>query len=751
MNTDSSSGTKKGSESPSGYGYGYNYYGGNYAGYSSAGYGDSGAGMVQRTLQDYLLILRERIWYIVVVFLVVFSSSVVYTLSETKVFQSSATVQILRRDLTPMPGVQQVAESEIRSAEDLNTQIKVIESGTLIRRVAERLKGDELRQFLAPYEKVEKPHGETLFAVETINKNRKVIPQRLTLVVTVAFQHPDRVIAAKVANYFVDEYMKYNKGLRDTDLAKAVDDLQVTVDTQRKKVDELAQKLQAYKEKSKTVSLDQRKDIVSESLKLSNLEAQKAGVALQSAESKLNQIRDYRAKGLDLTGLAFVAEPKLVQELQQQLAARTIEVSKLREKYRDGHPDMKQAKKSFDQTKLEVERAINSICDQVQSEYNSALVNYKARQEELEKQKAESLQLEALGVEYSQIEREYLTQNQILQGIVARKTETTMTSNFVTQNARIVDQAIPALENKPISPNVPLNLGLGVVGGLGLGLAFAFFVAFIDDRVKSSYDIEGVVGLPLLGVIPEAKRLDPGERAQLAATSADRQVAEAFLTLHSSLRLKDECKNAKAFLTTSTIPGEGKSFITTNLAMTFAAHGERVVIVDCDLRKPNVHKSLGLENVKGTIDVVTGKLNIDDVVVKGFQPNLDVIVAGGRAKNPTQILNSKGFEQLILELRKRYDRVFIDTPPLAAVSDALIILPLVDGSLFTIYFNKVRRKAAQFSAKSLLEANVPNFGAILNGLNLAVSGYYYAQYYDKSYKDYYVSMSKNESPEDEQK
>jgi capsular exopolysaccharide synthesis family protein len=185
--------------------------------------------------------------------------------------------------------------------------------------------------------------------------------------------------------------------------------------------------------------------------------------------------------------------------------------------------------------------------------------------------------------------------------------------------------------------------------------------------------------------------------------------------------------------------------------MTFAAHGERVVIVDCDLRKPNVHKSLGLENVKGTIDVVTGKLNIDDVVVKGFQPNLDVIVAGGRAKNPTQILNSKGFEQLILELRKRYDRVFIDTPPLAAVSDALIILPLVDGSLFTIYFNKVRRKAAQFSAKSLLEANVPNFGAILNGLNLAVSGYYYAQYYDKSYKDYYVSAAKNETPEDEQK
>jgi len=276
-------------------------------------------------------------------------------------------------------------------------------------------------------------------------------------------------------------------------------------------------------------------------------------------------------------------------------------------------------------------------------------------------------------------------------------------------------------------------------------------VAFIDDRVKSSYDIEGVVGLPLIGIIPELKRLDPTEKAKVVSSNSDRQVAEAFRTLHSSLRLKDESKNAKVFLTTSTVPGEGKSFLTTNLAMTFAAHGEKVVIIDCDLRKPNIHKSLGLENLKGTIDVVSSRLSLDDVVVKNLLPNLDVVVAGGRAKNPTHILNSKGFEQLVADLRRRYDRVFIDTPPLAAVSDALIILPLVDGSLFTIYFNKVRRKAAQFSAKSLLEANVPNFGAILNGLNLAVSGYYYAQYYDKSYKDYYVSMSKNESPEDEQK
>ncbi len=732
-------------------GYGYSY-GGNYAGYSAVGYGygdggeGGGGGHAQRTFQDYLLILRERIWYIVVVFLVVFSSALVYTLSETKIFQSSATVQILRREATPMQGVQQVTDNDIRSAEDLNTQIKVIESVNIIQRVAERIKGDDLRAFLAPYERT---GSETVFVAETIAKNRKVIPQRLTLVVNVSYQHPDRFVAAKVANLFVEEYLNNNQRLRTADLTKAMEDLQVTVDDQSKKVDQLARKLQSYKEKNKTVSLDQRKDIVSESLKVANLEAQKAGVVLQQAEARLNQIKEFRTKGVELTGLSFVAGQKPIEDLLQQLAARTIEVAKLRERYRDKHPELISGKRSFEQTKLELERAINSVGDQVESEYKSALTNFKARQQELEKNKADSLELDRAGVEYTQIEREYLTQNQMLQSIAARSRETTMTSGFATQNARVVDRAAPSPENKPISPNVPLNLGLGVVGGLGLGLAFAFFVAFIDDRVKSSYDIEGVVGLPLIGIIPQIKRMEAADKAQIVLTNSDRQVAESFLTLHSSLRLKDESKNAKCILTTSTIPGEGKSFITTNLALTFASHGDKVVIVDCDLRKPNIHKMLRLENLKGVIDICGGKATIDDVVIRAVHPNLDVIVTGGRAKNPTQILNSKAFELMLSDLRKKYDRVFVDTPPLAAVSDALIILPLVDGSIFTIFFNKVRRKAAQFSAKKLLEGNVPNFGAVLNGLNLAVSGYYYAQYYDKSYKDYYVVMAKSDQTEED--
>ena len=633
-------------------------------------------------------------------------------------------------------------DNDIRGQDDLNTQIKVLESAAIIQRVAERITGDDKSAFLAPYEKTS---ADTAFVAEILAKNRKIALQRLTLIVTIAYEHPDRHIAAKVANFFTAEYIAHNARLRIDDVQKAVEDLKNTSDGQRKKVDELAQNLQAYKEKSSMgVSFDSRKDIVLDTLKALNAEADRTASLLTYAEIRLNQVKEYRAKGTELTELPFIAAQPQIGVLTQQLSNLKINIAELSKKYRDLHPTMQKAKDAYAQTERELSRAIDTACKQIESEYQTARLNNEQVQDKLSKQKAESLDSDRNALEYTKLERELKTNETILQSIAARTTETSLTGAISTQNARIIDVAAPAPENKPVSPNIPLNLGLGVAGGLGLGLAFAFFVAFIDDRVKSSFDIEGVVGLPLIGIIPQIKRMDQADKAQIVVNNADRQVAESFLTLHSSLRLKDESKNAKCILVTSTIPGEGKSFTTTNLALTFASHGERVLVIDCDLRKPNIHKSFRVENLKGLIDVCAGTATIDDVIIRGVQPNLDIMPAGGRAKNPTQILNSKSFEVMLSDLRKRYDRVFIDTPPLAAVSDALIILPLVDGSIFTIYFNKVRRKAAQFSAKKLLEANVPNFGAVLNGLNLAVSGYYYAQYYDKSYKDYYVVMSKGD-------
>lgn len=738
--------TEPGKQANESGGYGYGYGAGGYGGYSAAGYGygEGGGGSSHRTIHDYLLILRERIWYIVVVFLVVFSSALVYTLSAPKIYQATASVQIFRRDPTVMQ-VQQVIDTEMRGAEDINTQIKVIESGAIIQRVASRITGPDLAAFLAPYDK----EGNDLATVAgLLAVNRRVALQRLTLVVSISYTHPDRFVAAKVANLFADAYMDHNRTLRTVESAVAVEGLKSTVEEQQKRVEQMARELQDYKEKKNMPALDQRRDIVTDSLKAINTEVTRAGIALAAAENRRNQVREVRERSGDLSELPFIAGQAQIAQLSQQLAAQKVSLATLANRYRDRHPVMIEAKNSHRQTEAELKRAVELVCAQIESDYEATKSTFEKARQELQKRTDESLQLDRDALEYNDMERRFRVQEQILTTISTRRTETSMSSEIATQNARIVDPASPPPENRPISPNVSLNLGLGLAGGLGLGLAFAFFVAFIDDRVKSSFDIEQVVGLPLIGIIPQIKRMEIHEKAQIVVNNSDRHVAEAFLTLHSSLRLKDESKNAKCILITSTVPGEGKSFSTTNLALTFAAHGEKVIIVDCDLRKPNIHKLFQIENLKGVIDVCAGRSGLNDVIVRSIHPNLDVIPAGGRAKNPTQVLNSKAFELMLSDLRKSYDRVFVDTPPLAAVSDALIILPLVDGSIFTIFFNKVRRKAAQFSAKRLLEANVPNFGAVLNGLNVAVSGYYYAQYYDKSYKDYYVVASKSEPGEE---
>lgn len=720
----------------SGEAYPYTYYGTSYSGYGSPGHGDN---QMQRSMQDYVLILRERAWYIVLVFTLVFSAATIFTFTRTPLYQSVASVQLLRNGPVVMQ-VQEVVNNDIRSAEDLNTQVKVLESFAIVQRVADRLGGEDLKSFLAPYQK--SSDTEPVSPAGIIFKNRKIVPVRLSLVLQVQYTHPDKFIAAKVANLFIDEYIAYNSRQRIEDSMKAVDDLKERAEQQKKKVEELAINLQAYREKNKMVSLDKGKDIVTEKLKALNAYVTQTTSRLNEAEIRWRQVQERKATPALLLDLPFVSSQSLITQLVQQVSAQKIVISQLREQYRDKHPKMIEAVNSLAQTERELSRAIDSTAAMFEADFQTAKRNDEEARANLVRQEAESLEIDRFAVEYSNLERDLGINEHLLNNILGRMRETSMSSTIETQSARIVDRAAPAL--RPFSPNIPLNLALGFLGGLALGTAFAFFVAYIDDRVKSSFDIESVVGLPLVGIVPEIKRLEQPEKAQIVANNQDKQVVESFLTLHSSLRLKDESKRAQAILVTSTIPGEGKSFTTTNLALTFAAHGEKVVIIDCDLRKPNIHKSFRLENIKGVIDICAGTQTIDQVVCKNVHPNLDVIPAGGRAKNPTQILNSKNFELMLSDLRKRYDRIFVDTPPLAAVSDALIILPLMDGSLFTIFFNRVRRKAAQFSARKLLEVNVPCFGAVLNGLNLAVSGYYYAQYYDKSYKDYYVTMAKQD-------
>ncbi len=572
-----------------------------------------------------------------------------------------------------------------------------------------------------------------------ISKNRKILPARMTRVIQVVFTHPDPNMAARIANLFVEEFINYNVRWRVEESMKAVEDLKIRAEQQAKKVEELGNNLQAYRERQNLVSLDEKKDIVTEKLKALSALVTQSNSRLMDAQVRWNQVQDCLKNHGNLTDLSFIAQETMVQSLLHEIATQKVTIADLQQRFRPKYPSMIAATQSLAQSQTELAQALNNASQNVRNEYEADLRDYNQAKSDLAAQETEALKLDRFSVDYNSLENELTVNKELLASIMTRMRETSMNASIEFQNARVLDKA--ARPTKASSPVVSLCLALGGVGGLGLGLALAFMVAFIDDRVKSAYQIEAIVGLPLVGIVPKIRKLSPATRGQVVMNKADALASEAFLTIHSNLRLKAQSRNSKVILVTSTRPGEGKSFVASNLALTFAKHGERVVIVDCDLRKPNIHNVLGVPNTKGVIDVCGLNASIESVVVSEHMPNLDIMTAGGRAMNPTNILNDKSFPALIAELRNRYDRVIIDTPPLAPVSDAMIILQHVDGVIFTLKFNFVRTRGAQFCARRLLETNVPCFGAILNGLDLSLSDYYYAEYYDKSYKSYVTQVN----------
>jgi capsular exopolysaccharide synthesis family protein len=392
---------------------------------------------------------------------------------------------------------------------------------------------------------------------------------------------------------------------------------------------------------------------------------------------------------------------------------------------------------TLQESEVELVSAVQNAVDKVYATYAESKENFEVASKRLAEKEKELIALSKTGVEYNTLLREFDVQQGFLQAIVSRMTMQKTLVNLKNPNARIIDEALPPIRHS--SPNIAVNLLAGAFGGGAVGIAIVFIVAFLDDRIKSAFDIEGAVGLALLGVITKIKKLDSASKAQAVASNADRHVTETFRSVYSSLKLNEESKNAKVILTTSTVPSEGKSFVSSNLALTFANHGDKTLLLDGDLRLPNVARSMQIENETGHLNYIQDGENLDDLIVKEVYPNLDVLPTGGKSKNPTQVLNGANFQSMLAELRNRYDRIVIDSPPLAAVSDALILLPLVDGVIYVIKFNSVKRKTAIVNVRRLWETNIPVFGAILNYVSSTMSSYYYSQYSDKSYKNYYMS------------
>lgn len=715
---------------------------GNYGNYGYGSYGNiSEEQGPQRTLKDYLFLIRERIWYLVIVFFIIFLGSILYTFNETKLYTAYATIELLRDDPTVMNTASNLEQNEIRTAEDLNTHISKLESVSIIQGVEKRFQEDELAQFMAPYKGTFSFSG-PLTAFEILSRNRKIIPRRMSLMVNIAYTHPNPIMAAKIANLFGDEYINTMLSQNIDASMKAVEDLRKRAEQKKNRVEELELKLAEYRELKNAVSLDKQENIAAEELASLNEIKTTAKMTLDQVEIRWNLIQDYIRQGKELWELPFISDQLRVASLIDQISAIRIAISTKSKRYREKHPEMKLLLQQLQESQSELEYAIQNVVDNVSAMYTESKDNFEQASKRLLEKERDMIELSKTRIEFNSLFRDLEVEHMTYQKLTALMAEEKIQVNIKNANARIIDKAFPPREDRPSSPNIFLNLAGGFFGGIIFGLGLVFAVALLDEKVKSVFDIEASLGLPILGIIPKVKKLDSVSKSHIVTTTSNSHVKENFRSMLSYLKINDHSKNSNVFLLTSTVPSEGKSFISSNLALSYAANGEKVLLLDCDLRLPNVAKSLQLENESGVLDHINGESSIDPFIVKEVYPNFDVLPSGGKAKNPTAVLNDSKFESMLLKLRDNYDKIIIDSPPLAAVSDALNIVPLVDSVIYIIKYDSVKKTLANTCIRRLWESKTPVLGAVLNNVSLGLSTYYYSQYAaNKKYSAYYMQES----------
>lgn len=740
-----------GNASGYGYGYGYNGYGynnyGNNRGYGyTSGYGNAMADSVSaiadafqnRTIADYVTIFRERIWYLILAVFIVVTAALVYTYNVVPEYTAAGRVQLLRQAINLSTGTTRSSDSMVMSSDDLMTQVEIMKSTKIIERVQNRLTQEELSEVVDPYRDGNVFSG-PMTPTEVIAAHSLVKPDKGTMIVTIGYTHRTKEVAKKMADYFIDEICKYNMEIRQSRVAPIIESTRIKIAHLEKQINN---------ERHQRIDIIKRNDLLNIDMGTVGNELVAANSARDGEQKKLDdmtaarvELEKMKAEKTPLYYNSYISQNALVAQLISRTTELRTSVSSMSVRYGDNHPQLLQAKQELASSDKELGKAV----DKAVEEFNN---NYTAAQRRLEsakrraKEKAEQIaRLREASTELEALDAQLANDSELLQrlriNLEDQSLQLTTTSTSIVQ---LLDSA--GLPNFPSNKKFFLNAVFGVVGGLVIGSGIVLLLSFFDDKIKSAKDVETTLGLPLLTAVPKinAKKR---EKATAVSGTEFQEVKEAFIAMYSALKLGEFSASAKVVAITSTTPSEGKTFVAENLAQTYAMHDERVLLIDADLRLPNVANTLELDTAGKGINLwFNENLPLEDAIVRQVVPNMDVLCVGSACNNPTQIINSKRFKEMFVALREKYDRIIVDTPPIAAVSDILNVLPLCDGMILTVKFDAIQRMMVKANLNRLLDARVPVFGAVLNQMKLRTAHYYtYSGGGYKGYSHYYGKKS----------
>lgn len=707
--------------------------------------GTEWAAQSQESLQRYVEILSVRRWWILLTVALGLTATVVYTRQQRPVYRATASLVV--ETMAPKVMNEEMQTSVGPSSAAVRgfylSQQHILQSREIAAIVVNRLGlGRDERFFGLQYQHA-KMTAEQRNAVMASADAIGLLPPRVRVeaaddsnIVRVSIEDTEPEFARDLVNAVVKAYRDRNLESKRRLVNEASSDL--TAVFKRLEGEKASSQEQLYQfEKSKDLSETRRQALRDTILDLNRRISEVKTVEVRSA-SEMAQLRKFKGarNPFDVSAPALMRDG-LMSELKRRYLDLSARRRELATTYLSEHPKLLAIDEQLDQLLVLAQRHAKAMFESAQQSHQAAVIELKDLEGRLTSARAEEDEVRLAKIEYDKLAAKAEEDKMYYDKVAKRIAETDITREIGLNNVQILDQAITP--KKPVRPNVVLNVLIGFVLSIVLGIAVALGVDLLDASIKDRMDVEGVLKVPFLGTIPNYQQnANSGEEEETPLTDEQRDLyvhyrpnsaaAEAARSVRTNILFMRPNSQLRTLLITSAVPREGKSSTSATIAVTLAAASGKVILVDTDLRKPRLHKVFGLPSgVGGVTGYLLSGEKVDKFVCKTPTTGLDFLPCGPVPPNPSELLHTDRFRQMVTELTELYDTVIFDSSPVEIVADALVLASICDGTIVVAHAGKSRRDAVLSTVTALRSVKANILGVVLS--RSAQRGVGYGYYY----------------------
>jgi capsular exopolysaccharide synthesis family protein len=717
-------------------------------------------------LREYWRVLLVRRWTVIAVLVTVFLITAIATFKQVPEFRARTRIQIDRENPNVLP-FQDVYQVESLTDDALQTQFEILASRSLARRVIEELRLVDHPEF-QPAEPsalgsvaqsalnifageddaaVSEEVSEIQRAIDAYLERLTVSPVRQSRLADVSFESTDPEFATRVINAHAEHFRDQNLQFRYEATQEAAQFLEGRVGELQSQLEGAEDQLLDYSTANEIFFTEEGRSSAIENFQQ---------VQQEYTDARADRIQkgayQQQIEAGNTGALPQVRNNALISDLSGRLIELRREAANLAVAFLPGYPQLQRIRSQIEEFERAIEAEERRVVATVQSEYEAALERERQLEGMVADQRGVVTRVNQDMVQYDILKQEADSMQNLYDSMLAQLQEAGVSGTLRASNIRIVDRA--EVPSDPVRPRKALNLAMGLIFGLTVGVGLAFFQEYMDNTIKSPDDVARYLGVPMIAAIPKRETLkgkaygaygrtleddeseedDIGgvpavERIEMVSADAPTSVmAEAYRSMRTSLLLSSADRPPKTVLITSAMPSEGKTVTAINMAISLTQTGGRVALVDADMRKPRVHSVFALGATPGLSALLAGSATIKEVLHKSSVPNLFIIPCGVIPPNPAELLMSNRFKHTLTSLSEYFDYVVIDSPPVSNVSDARIIGRSTDSTLLVVKAWETPRGAADQAVNSLIQARARVSGIVLNDIDVRTKGYHYSGY-----------------------